>query len=805
MKIKIAASKLTDSPYSAELADSFLFEDNDAITQFKLALKDGHPSSFLVSGYRGAGKTSFVNKVRELLEQETLFVSLSLAKYDSYPVLIKKLIRQMYLGFVETSKNRALVELSTTENIERRPVTQGLIKKIIGRLRRGSVETSTIEDIKRKKEPEDLADKFSLLYERTFNEITETRKDESKTDKSFSIENTFDLKKVIPPFILVLLSGTNLAFSIIQIPYIGYVIFLASIIWLGISLEIKSKYTRNNATSAELLRKTLYDDEIAKYHLIKILSDLKESKLNVIIVFDELDKINSVEDVQKVIHELKSLLLSGLANFIVISGQGLYYQLEKSYNLDDPIISSLFSKTIHVPFLHYSSLKKYCLNLVENDEQKKDPILNNYFDTLILKSGRVPRKLSNIIRNKIHWEKEATYLIIDEESREVYESEASILSIINKIVDGDLPKITEDEVLIDFFIAQIHLWLYKIRPFKGLPVNFCISEIIDVSKYSEEDYPKNYINQLSPLCELFFDRLVEQNILNSTEPDPTGGVGYFWFKGNSEHLLEGENDKENEDVNRDKHIIEKNYVDLRASSYVSLFIDLEKHVRDIFIDLDADATIQNVNLTVGQMFDKLIELGVFSKSHDFSNRLKNLMNVRNKAVHGLTIEDSDLEIIQKSEFEINRLKVEVIEDYTFFVSKRFLEEYTVQKDEKSGFDFVANNNRRVIACEVKYLKSGQPNSRDINEIFNKFSNYQQTNPFDCYYVLFFYQPNGNKSFDRFNKKFLDLLKTKYPGLEDRFFLFYCSEYGGNASSGRLEGLLQHVLNEIEKSNRKTHA
>jgi len=279
LKVKIIVSKLTDSPYSAEFGDAFLFEDNDAITQFKLALKDGHPSSFLVSGYRGAGKTSLVNKVKELLKQETLFISLSLAKYDSYAVLLKKLIRQLYLGFTETA-----------------------------------------EFNKRKNEVDGLVDKFSLLYERTFNEITETQKDESKSDKSFSIETSFDLKKIIPPFVLILLSGTNLAFNIFQIPYINYVIFIASVIWLGIStLDIKSKYSKNKTASAELLRKTLYDNEIAEYHLIETLLELKKSKLNVIIVFDELDKINSVEDVQKIIHELKFLLLSGLANFIVIS------------------------------------------------------------------------------------------------------------------------------------------------------------------------------------------------------------------------------------------------------------------------------------------------------------------------------------------------------------------------------------------------------------------------------------------------------------------------------------------------------
>lgn len=46
----------------------------------------------------------------------------------------------------------------------------------------------------------------------------------------------------------------------------------------------------------------------------------------------------------KIISDLKPLLLSDLASFIVISGQKLYYKFIMSSVLDDSIMTSIFSK-----------------------------------------------------------------------------------------------------------------------------------------------------------------------------------------------------------------------------------------------------------------------------------------------------------------------------------------------------------------------------------------------------------------------------------------------------------------------------
>ena len=103
MIVNIDKSKLSDAPYRPDRKDAFNFEDDDLVAQTILELTHGLPSSILMSGYRGVGKTSFANRVTEGLADNFLCVTINLAKYEGYPALIKRLIRGLYLSYEPTS------------------------------------------------------------------------------------------------------------------------------------------------------------------------------------------------------------------------------------------------------------------------------------------------------------------------------------------------------------------------------------------------------------------------------------------------------------------------------------------------------------------------------------------------------------------------------------------------------------------------------------------------------------------------------------------------------------------------------
>jgi hypothetical protein len=64
----------------------FLIEDEYVVNQLVADLKYANLSSYLISGYHGVGKTSFVNDVTELSD-EFIIVHINLAKYDNYSIL----------------------------------------------------------------------------------------------------------------------------------------------------------------------------------------------------------------------------------------------------------------------------------------------------------------------------------------------------------------------------------------------------------------------------------------------------------------------------------------------------------------------------------------------------------------------------------------------------------------------------------------------------------------------------------------------------------------------------------------------
>jgi hypothetical protein len=723
---------LTDSPYSKELKDAFHFEDHDFLTQMTQELKKANPSCYLISGYRGVGKTSFINRIKEALATDTAFVSISVAKYDGYPIVIKKIIRQLYLSYTS---------------------------------------------IKKTDPSKNLDDKFSLLYDRTFNEVVQSEKELATNEKSKRTEMKVDLKKIIPILVSFILT-ICLSLHLFTLPYINELLLIASIGWTLITQwEFTWSSSKTSVKSLELARTTLYDNEIAEHHLLQVLSELKAIGIKTIIVFDELDKIKSTSTVEGIVNDLKALLLSGVANFFVIAGQGLYYQLEKSHGDDDPVISSLFSKNIHIPFPRYSSLKKFLLNLINDSEQTKNDLLNAFLDSMILNAARVPRKLSNIVRQNLNWENEQAFIEIPETFRPQFERESKLLSITTKVLDSDLPNITSNLPKSDFFIAQIHLWLNKIRTFSSR--SWTVAEITQSHRYDIAEYPREYIAQLDPLCELFFDRLIEDKLLKKGT-DSNGIVIYEW---------DGD-EKASVDKNVDIAVIAE-------PSFLTEFIELEHYVRGIYVDLVDGATLQNTQLSIKQMINKLIEIGAFSKTWTNSKKLDALIEVRNKVAHGSSIDNYDLDVVQSSRFDISRLKSELIEDYTFFVTKKFLKTFELTKDTSSSFDFVARNSDNIyILFDVKYAHYSQKAARNVNDIIDKYMNYLKSSGRKSYYVLFYYQPNGRKSYDEFYSQFFDVLKNRFPEISDRFFLFYTSEYRGDASTGRLETYLQQVLSKV---------
>ena len=736
IEIKINTENLIDSPYSESKKSAFIFEDNELLEQIVQELKNAHPSVFLISGYRGVGKTSFVTRVAEEFKADHLFASINVAKYEGYPHLVKRLIRQLYLSF-DTHPTKQNID--TTLKIE-----------------------------------------FELLYDRTFNDIVNSQLIREQKENGSEYAKKIDLKKLFIPIVFTIVMAINLGFDFVASKLINIILTIAGLIWSTLttwSLGITKTATNTNAT--ELTRKSLYDNEIAEHYLLEILKKLEENNIKVLIAFDELDKHDSITDVMRIIDDLKPLLLSGKANFFIIAGQQLSYHCEEAAMKENEVISSIFSKTIHIPFLSHATLKSYCLNLLMEGKDKENTLVLDFLDSMILQSRRIPRILVNLIRSKLQWQNNEAYLAFDEIKSSEHSRNAKLLNSLSNVTDQALPKIAKTATQLDFFIAQVHIWVHRMMEYRS--ARFLLSEVKNVNSYKEK-VPSHYFAQLDSLGELLTDELLQNELLNiehSEEPEIESHYSWRWVNENPiEYRMSIE------DTNTLDQTIQQ---EIGSGDFITEFAEFEQLTRNISREIGIN---QKQPLTpLDTILNALKSKGIIEQKH--IDLAKEIIKARNQIVHGERIGNDAVKLADKFIFNLRRLKAEILDDYVFYIGKNTLLDYTLQRDNRGNFDFIAEISNKTIAVDIKYRKKALPNTSDIINTFRKFENFKKATSHNARYVLFFFVA-GESSYTKLQGTVRRILEKDFPTIKGIAEIVYISEDFGTPVktiiSEKLQGL-----------------
>lgn len=231
MKIKIDSKKI--NVYDKEY--NFNEEDNEIKKQLTQQISNGNNFCFLISGYRGTGKTTFVKTLEENIKEENvMFIHLNFSKYEKYSLILRKLIREIYLNLSSTNAWNKI--------------------------------------------DNNLVDNIELLYEHTFYEVFRSSNTKKLKEFSIKLEGNYDVKSIakpLLPYIAIVLSSLNLSFDIIPqlVKSSNLLLLIGSILWVGCDLiKLTGVFKKEKTLVEELNRKSLYDDEIAEYHLKNILN-----------------------------------------------------------------------------------------------------------------------------------------------------------------------------------------------------------------------------------------------------------------------------------------------------------------------------------------------------------------------------------------------------------------------------------------------------------------------------------------------------------------------------------------------------
>ncbi|QWH42881.1 hypothetical protein EXW53_26770 (plasmid) [Bacillus mycoides] len=685
VKVYLDPNFLSDAP-RADVEINPLLET----LPLKEAILYGPLSCFIVTGYRGVGKTSFINYIREKSRKEfsdviqnnpsheyksLLFVNCNFVNGDKKEHILRKLVRQLVTSAQEDEK------------------------------------ASKILDTK-----PDLRDELKVLYKRTFaqvNDMTkETDTDTTTISKASNLSNTFIIMSIIS---LALVSNViwNLILSF-DLKYATGVMAIISI------LTTVYTYQRNSITEnkshKEIEVKTLYDDEIAETRLIGYIQRLRELGIKVIFTLDELDKIENDDQLDTFISELKPILISGKAAFILIAGQNLYYRLKKTLSVDDAVLPSIVADTYHIPFPKAEHLRQLFSDNVYLNEGDNN-VYKHYLDSIILKAKRNPRKFINTLRNKVKWDKTMSppkpYIEISSKNAKAFERDSNILECIERMASNletgerDLEHPSSQR---DFLISQLHIVAEEIKA-KGISP-FQLEDLLTLDEHIKSQLPKSYIDELNSIIGKFLDIMKGNGILS--QDDDT-------FNYNLKEL-----------------IIEENTLELAIKNFKKDMLQFERFICGIHSELFK----RNEN-TFYNTIKRLFDMEIIDDPTVF--KIQHVMSVQDKCYSRNN--SATLEEVSDAERNIMFLKLIIIKNYTYYVLQETLNQNNYDVKENIQFsirnrlDIVAKitNNNISTGNIIFEIKIGEINDSTANNLVEQVQNYithlEGSNLYPCKLII----------------------------------------------------------------------
>ncbi|HKE56442.1 MAG TPA: hypothetical protein VKB46_07070 [Pyrinomonadaceae bacterium] len=346
----------------------------------KLAQQLRHADgTILVTGYRGVGKSTFVNRAvfHAISEQQNLPadgtllvpVTVNLAKVAGVQHVLRLTIRALRDALVDPeSRTPRRIPCHNSNELGLLPLPLDKAKEI---------------------EPLEEA------YIRATYKVTMTRADGAERKAEFGSSFAIDPGKLV---------GGNI---------VG--------IELGKFLEGGIKKTSTKRINRELSLLD-YDENAAEEDLSRLIRSLAVPRplygtwgnwvrIKLVFVFDELDKMDIDLGLKPMIEGLKNLFLQQYAVFLLVTSKRFYYDLLKDRAIEDAMLNSYFSAIVHVPLLSLGEVRKMVedwidwnvIPSVRERPQAENKLIEQLTRVLLYRSLGNPRDIIRELRKMQQW------------------------------------------------------------------------------------------------------------------------------------------------------------------------------------------------------------------------------------------------------------------------------------------------------------------------------------------------------------------------------------------------------------------
>jgi serine/threonine-protein kinase len=320
--------------------------------------------SFLVTGYRGVGKTSYINQVIRKLE-------------DALPWA------EQFLGKTQ------LVDIYL--NLARPAQPSEIMHHIIRQLHDRLVEKNIYQLL----DP-DLQESLTLAYYRT--SVNMARKLAETSERSFGFNEASIGSDWMKAAVKLSLNSKRSRSQNYEISYLGYDDKAAEHDLINISRRLMSGYSMPVTTWQRLKR--------------GMRGTKRESiRLKIVFVFDELDKLEeftqtSAGDQRPVIDQilgaLKNLFTTSGVTFVFVAGKDLQERWLEDVGKGDSIYESVFSYDRYLPCL-WADVDLICDMLVDKSLPHGRQVYREFKQFLAYKGRGIPRRIIRTFNEYVEW------------------------------------------------------------------------------------------------------------------------------------------------------------------------------------------------------------------------------------------------------------------------------------------------------------------------------------------------------------------------------------------------------------------
>ena len=687
MKVYVNIDRITDAPIEDKNILQSLIENNNLVSE----LQKSKPTTYLVSGYKGVGKTSYIKALKkEIIEKDknTFFVHINVGKYSNFPTFLRALIRELYR----------------------------------------EINNSDIKTSIQEKNP-NLMDELNLIYDRTFNSIELKQNSSHLVEKVINNGFKIDLNQFITR---LLISGVGVSAIITYIKNGDIYTYLFLLILCGgLLFNFERKKIQKQNKMIELNRVTIYDDEVAEYQLIRIIEELNKVECRINFVVDELDKIEKEEEINNLIGEMKPLMLLGYANFILISGQRLFYKYQLADTIDDAIISSLFAKVIHIPLASVETIENYfndLINIADNASLNKE-LVDAYLNSRILLSHKILRKFINLIRQDIKFDNNGKcYININEEKKSIYLTDSKLIQVIEKVEKDYIFEKDYEDGIKDLLISHLYIGAKRIKKLK--PLDFEISDIIESDDLKQPDYTINYLNSISETINQLLESMVEADLLDKFVVNEDAEM--YKYKWKESVAIEEQN---NITGNLEEFIF--------VETLIRQMIDVMFKMNLIYArNLSTKSTYSFTECLAILDDNQVLNINVFRE-------LWELQGIRDTIIQGKKFSENQKKQLVYFDKNVTKLKYLIFEEFIYFLLQKNNRNISREVD---GFDFVMDK----IVIESKLRK--KPNYQWIRRaIMNNILRFEASQgSYEQLIIIVFCQNTTDKELIKLKEKIIEM-------------------------------------------------